>query len=75
MEFFLTFDTSKKKGGFYVENDILEPQDFVHKICVHFLGPNWYIVDPVGQKQANKIILDTIIKRYPSGKFRRIQKK
>ena len=34
----------------------------------HFLGEDWYVVDPLSQKQVNAIVVDAIISRYPKKK-------
>ena len=44
----------------------MNAQDAVNKLCVHLLGKDWYIVDPVGVEQGNDIIVDQIMKRYPA---------
>ena len=44
----------------------MNAQDAVNKLCVHLLGKDWYIVDPVGVEQEIDIIVDQIMKRYPA---------
>lgn len=55
--------------------DKREAQDVVNKLCEHFLGADWYISDPVTNEQANAIILEEIMERFPSGRLRRVPKR
>lgn len=41
------------------------------KIQDHFLGKDWYVVDPISHQQVNTIAVAEIIERYPvKKKFR-----
>lgn len=59
----------------------MDAQTAVNKLRDHFLGKDYYIVDPVSPMQANAIIVDEIISRYrsdsesPVSKWRRKHKK
>lgn len=64
-------------------NDLkpLDAQTAISKLCDHFLGEDYYIVDSVNVMQANAIIVDEIISRYkgasesPVDQWRRRHKK
>lgn len=60
------------------KDNILPPAtDGQEGLCIlykHFLGEDWYVVDPLHPTQINTVAIAEILKRYPSGKFRRIQK-
>lgn len=43
----------------------MEAQKAVYALCDHFLGKDWYIVDPVSTDTANDIVVDQIISRFP----------
>lgn len=59
----------------------MNAQEAVNKLCVHLLGKDWYIVDPVRNEEANDIIVDEIMSKYravdesPVDKWRRKHKK
>lgn len=55
--------------------DTMTAQDLVNELVDHFLGTDWYIADPICNIRANAIILEEILERYPSGKFRKIPKR
>lgn len=42
----------------------IEAQEAIHILCEYLLGEDYYIVDPVGPKQANAIIIDDILRKY-----------
>lgn len=42
----------------------LSPEDALQLLCDELLGENYYIPDPVTQKQANAIISLAILKQY-----------
>jgi hypothetical protein len=44
----------------------LPAQDAVDLLCSHFLGEDWYEVDPLGSEQVNAIIVDEILQAYPN---------
>lgn len=52
----------------------LEAQEALYKLTDHFLGPDWYIIDPVGVNQANAIIVDEILKKYSGPMFQIVKK-
>lgn len=39
-------------------------QDAINILCQGLLGEDWYIVDPIGNSQANTIIVDEILYKY-----------
>lgn len=41
-----------------------ELNNLVDKLKDAFLGPNWYITDPVNTRQANEIIINEIISKF-----------
>ena len=41
-----------------------ELNDLIDKLTDVFLGPDWYIADPVNTRQANEIIVDEIIRKF-----------
>lgn len=41
-----------------------ELNELVDKLKDAFLGPNWYITDPVNNRQANEIIIEEIIRKF-----------
>lgn len=43
----------------------LEPQIAINILKDHFLGKDWYTVNPVGVKQVNTEIVYSILKKYP----------
>lgn len=59
----------------------MDAQKAVYKLCDHFLGKDWYIVDPVSIDVANDIIVEQICARYngidedPVDTYRRRHKK
>jgi hypothetical protein len=50
-------------------------QEGLNILMKHFLGNDWYVVDPIRNDQVNSVVIYEILKKYPSGKFRRICKK
>ena len=56
----------------YLDKDTLTDHEFRELVTNYLLGMNYYIVDPVNGVQANRIILDDIIHKFPQSK--RIQK-
>lgn len=52
-----------------------EAQEALNVLTEHFLGESWYVVDPLCTRQVNTVALCEILKKYPSGKFRRIMKR
>lgn len=52
----------------------MEAQHAVNALCVHLLGEDWHIVDPVRNEQANDIIVDTIMENYPPKSMTRVDK-
>ena len=52
----------------------IEAQKALNILIEHFLGPDWYVVDPLGPKQVNAIAVDEILKKY-SGPIFQITKK
>lgn len=63
-----TEDQDKNRAE--LSQDGLNAQTALHILVRYLLGENWYIADPVGGKQANSIIVDTILKQY-SSKYRK----
>lgn len=51
-----------------LEKDVLTDYEFANMIKDWLLGFSWYIVDPVGNAQGNRIILDEIMKTFPQKK-------
>jgi len=52
---------------------LTDAQDGLHTLIDHFLGKDWYVADPLSSKQVNTIAIEEILKKYPSGKTRRIK--
>lgn len=52
----------------------MNAQKAVNLLCTHLLGEDWYIVDPVGNEEANDIIVEAIMKMYPPKTMTRIDK-
>lgn len=46
----------------------LEPQVALNILRDHFLGQDWYTVNPVGVKQVNTEIVYDILKKYPANR-------
>jgi acyl carrier protein phosphodiesterase len=46
----------------------LEAQKAVDILADHFLGRDWYVVDPLCATQVNAIVVDEIIHKYPKRK-------
>ena len=44
----------------------LTGQEAVDELIDHFLGKDWYVVDPLGVSQVNAIAVDEIKKRFPN---------
>lgn len=63
-----TEDQDKNRAE--LSQDGLNAQTALHILVRYLLGEDWYIADPVGGKQANSIIVDTILKQY-SSKYRK----
>ena len=49
-------------------------QKALNILCEHFLGKDFYVVDPLPNIQVNTIIVEEIKVKYPSGKLRWIQR-
>lgn len=70
--------TEKDKENIFMPP--LEPQVALNILRDHFLGKDWYTVNPVGVKQVNAEIVYNILKKYPvnrsnkEGLFRKIKK-
>ena len=45
----------------------LEPQIALNILKDHFLGEDWYTVNPVGVKQVNTEVVYNILEKYPRG--------
>ena len=43
----------------------LEPQVALNILKDHFLGEDWYTVNPIGVKQVNTEIVYSILEKYP----------
>lgn len=43
----------------------LEPQIALNILKDHFLGEDWYTVNPIGVKQVNTEIVYSILEKYP----------
>lgn len=41
-----------------------ELNDLIDKLKDAFLGPNWYITDPVNNRQGNEIIINEVIEKF-----------
>ena len=54
-----------------LKKDTLTNEEFNKMIIDYFLGFNYYIIDPVSGEQANRIILEDIMKRFPQNYFRK----
>lgn len=52
----------------------LEPQRAIDFLCDYLLGEDWYVVDPLGTKQVNTEIVDSILYKY-SKRYRKEVKK
>lgn len=63
-----TEDQDKNRAE--LSQDGLNAQTALRILVRYLLGEDWYIEDPVGGKQANSIVVDTILKKY-SGKYRK----
>ena len=63
--------TMSNKGAY----PSLNAQEGLNILMKHFLGENWYVVDPIHNDQVNAVLVYEILEKYPSGKFRRIRKK
>lgn len=65
-----------------IRNDIEEnifpkgtdAQEALNILIEHFLGDDWYIVDPLGVSQVNSVAVLEILQKYPSGSIRIIPK-
>lgn len=59
----------------------MNAQETVWKLAEHLLGEDFYIVDPVGNEQANEVIYEEIIANYrckdesPENRYRRKHKR
>ncbi len=47
----------------------MKAQTALDELCTHFLGENWYVVDPLGTEQINTIIVYEIERKFR--KFRK----
>lgn len=52
----------------------LDGQEALNVLIEHFLGPEWYVTDPLGPKQVNAIAVDEILKKYSGPIFQIIKK-
>lgn len=43
----------------------MKAQDALSELCNHFLGVDWYVVDPLGVEQINTEIVYNIEIKYP----------
>jgi hypothetical protein len=50
-----------------------ELDGLVDKLKDSFLGTNWYITDPVNNRQANEIIIEEIIRKFAPRKKEKSQ--
>lgn len=50
-------------------------QEAFNELVTHFMGKNYYIVDPLSNDQANAIILNEIKKKYPRPFKKRLARK
>ena len=51
-----------------------DAQEALNILIEHFLGNDWYVVDPLGVSQVNSVAVVEILQKYPSGSIRRIPK-
>lgn len=51
-----------------LEKDVFTDHELVNMLRDWFLGFSWYIVDPVSHSQANRVVLDEIMRDYPQKK-------
>ena len=51
----------------------LTPDEALHELVEHFMGKNYYIVDPIHAHQANYVIVKEIKEAYPRGSIRIIR--
>lgn len=65
----------RKKGDYGLFPPPTNAQEGLRILIKHFLGEDWYAVDPISTEQVNSVAIYEILERYPSGKFRRICKK
>lgn len=55
--------------------EAIDGQKAFSELVDHFLGKNWYVVDPLSQTQVNAIALEEIKSKYPKKKkfvFKRV---
>lgn len=45
-------------------DDEMKPDDVINKLVDLMLGDDWYIVDPVGAWQCNKIIYESLVYKW-----------
>lgn len=65
----------RKKRKETVLSDVLDPQEAVDILCKKLLGDDYYISDPVGERQANAIIVKDILRKYTNDKIYVIHQK
>lgn len=58
--------TEKDKGNIFAPP--LEPQIALDILQKHFLGEDWYSVNPINTKQINTEVVYEILSRYPKKK-------
>ena len=51
-----------------------DAQEALNILIAHFLGNDWYIVDPLSVSQVNSVAVLEILQKYPSGSIRMIPK-
>lgn len=61
--------TDKKDYGLF--NPPMDAQTALIELCHHFLGEDWYSVNPVSQEQINTEIVFKIERRYNIRKIKR----
>lgn len=64
----------KNKGDYGLFPPPTNAQEGLRILMKHFLGNDWYVVDPLCNEQVNTVAIYEILERYPSGKFRRVCK-
>ena len=69
------FTVFRKKRKETVLSDVLDPQEAVDILCKKLLSDDYYIADPVGERQANAIIVKDILEKYTSDKIYVIHEK
>lgn len=51
-----------------------DAQEALNILIKHFLGEDWYVVDPLSVSQVNSVAVLEILQKYPSGSIRMIPK-